>query len=199
MARNIQYNDIVYISKQPMRKFFLSSSVIVLFALYVLFPRPRAEDTHAIIPSLANENKKQSRPVAGIPATITPPNILAPTQVPVQAPKPKPAPTPARVIAKNKPLFKDGEYVGNVADAYYGYIQVKAVIENGKITDVQFLEYPNDRRTSIAINTEAMPLLKMEAIRAQNAQVNIISGATDSSIAFRESLAYALTQAKNQT
>jgi uncharacterized protein with FMN-binding domain len=42
-----------------------------------------------------------------------------------------------------------------------------------------------------------MPYLKQEAIAAQSANVNIISGATDSSYAFRQSLASALAQAKS--
>lgn len=93
--------------------------------------------------------------------------------------------------------YRDGTYTGSVADAYYGYIQVRAVIQQGKIADVAFLQYPNDRRTSIEINSQALPLLKVEAIQAQSAQVDIVSGATDSSIAFRESLASALAQASN--
>ncbi len=94
------------------------------------------------------------------------------------------------------PPYKDGTYTGNVADAFYGNIQVQATIQNGKITNVQFLQYPNDRTRSIAINTLAMPNLSSEAIQAQNANVNIVSGATDSSNAFIQSLSSALSQAK---
>lgn len=91
--------------------------------------------------------------------------------------------------------YKDGEYVGQTADAYYGNIQVKAVIKGGKINDVQFLDYPQDRNTSVAINTDAMPILKTEAITSQNARVEIVSGATDTSQAFEKSLSSALAQA----
>jgi uncharacterized protein with FMN-binding domain len=91
--------------------------------------------------------------------------------------------------------YKNGTYTGNVADAYYGNVEVKAIITNGKISDVVFLQYPNDRSTSIEINTQAMPLLKSEAIQAQSASVNIVSGATETSGAFKESLANALSQA----
>jgi uncharacterized protein with FMN-binding domain len=86
--------------------------------------------------------------------------------------------------------------MGDAADAFYGLIQVKAVIQNGRLADVQFLQYPNDRQTSIEINTQAMPWLKEEAIAAQSANVDIISGATDSSQAFRQSLGSALAKAK---
>ncbi|MBI3260359.1 MAG: FMN-binding protein, partial [Ignavibacteriae bacterium] len=53
------------------------------------------------------------------------------------------------------------------------------------------------RKKSIEINRRATPLLKTEAIQAQNAQVDIVSGATLTSQAFQESLADALSQAKN--
>ena len=94
-----------------------------------------------------------------------------------------------------KPPYKDGTYTGKSADAFYGNIQVQAVIAGGKLTDVRFLQYPNDRTRSIAINTLAMPNLKQEAIQAQTANVNIITGATDSSNAFDQSLSSALSQA----
>ncbi len=108
------------------------------------------------------------------------------------------SPSPTAAVA-NQPAgfgYKDGQYIGNVADAYYGNIQVKAVISGGKITDVVFLDYPHDRGTSIEINSQAMPYLKSEAIQSQSANVDIISGATDSSLAFRQSLQTALNQAK---
>ncbi|HAE82418.1 MAG TPA: FMN-binding protein [Ktedonobacter sp.] len=93
-------------------------------------------------------------------------------------------------------LFKDGSYTGSVADALWGYIQVKAVIQNGKITDVQFLQYPNERDRSVMINSYADPQLTSEAIQAQSANVDIVTGATDSSEAFIQSLSDALSQAK---
>ena len=112
---------------------------------------------------------------------------------------PPPQPTIQTNSSNNPPAkqgqYKDGTYTGNPADAFYGNIQVQAIISGGRITDVQFLQYPNDRSTSIAINSQAMPYLKQEAIQAQSANVDIVSGATDSSQAFQESLASALSQA----
>lgn len=92
--------------------------------------------------------------------------------------------------------YKNGEYIGDVIDVYYGNVQVKAIITNGKIADVQFLQYPNARRASIKINTQAMPYLKQEAIQVQNANVDIVTGATQTSHAFRQSLQFALNKAK---
>ena len=107
------------------------------------------------------------------------------------------SPTQTSSSNQTNSFYKDGEYTGNAADAYYGYIQVKATIQNGKIADVQFLQYPNDRHESREINDQAMPILKSEAIQAQSAHVDIVSGATDSSQAFIESLGNALVQAKS--
>jgi uncharacterized protein with FMN-binding domain len=93
-------------------------------------------------------------------------------------------------------LYKDGEYTGPATDAYYGNIQVKAIIHSGKLTDVKFLQYPHDHRESIEINTGAMPILTQEAITAQSAEVDGITRATDTTNAFKQSLASALSQAK---
>lgn len=92
--------------------------------------------------------------------------------------------------------YKDGSYTGSTEDVFYGNIQVRATISGGRITNVEFLQYPNDRGTSIMINRQAMPLLQQEVITAQSANVDIISGATDSSQGFIRSLGNALAQAK---
>ena len=92
--------------------------------------------------------------------------------------------------------YKNGTYTGSVANAYYGNVQVQVSISAGKITDIQFLQYPNDNPNSQNINQQATPYLRQEAIQAQNAQVNTITGATLTSQAFVQSLSSALTQAQ---
>ena len=74
-------------------------------------------------------------------------------------------------------------------------MQVQVTIASGKIATVSFLDYPQDRGTSRAINPEAIPLLTQEAIKAQSANVSGVSGASDTSAAFRQSLAVALSKA----
>lgn len=91
--------------------------------------------------------------------------------------------------------YKDGTYTGSAANAYYGQVQVSASISGGKITNVKFLQYPNSHSTSVYINQQAMPYLKQEAISSQNANVQIISGATFTSEAFIQSLSNALSKA----
>ncbi len=190
-----------------MKKFFFSSIVFVTFAGYVLYVRhSTASLVDAITPpgllnvqsapTLTNVSSGSSPPPKQTPAPVAsttqpkPKSVSDPTPKPVPAPKPIPAPTP-------QGQYKNGVYTGNLADAYYGNIQVRVTISGGAIIHVAFLQYPSDRNTSVRINMQAMPHLQQEAIAAQNSKVNIVSGATDSSQAFRQSLAYALAQAKN--
>lgn len=94
-------------------------------------------------------------------------------------------------------MYKNGTYSGISADAFYGNVQVQVSVANGQISDVVFLDHPQHHRESIQINSEAMPQLTSEAIQSQSAPVDAISGATYTSQAFNQSLASAISQAKN--
>ena len=89
------------------------------------------------------------------------------------------------------------DQVRTAADAYYGIIQIQALVQGGQLTALKVLKYPSDRRTSISINRQALPMLRDEAIRAQSANVDIISGATLTSRAFSQSLRGALKKASS--
>lgn len=104
--------------------------------------------------------------------------------------------TPTSATGTSTSLYKDGTYTGSPADAQWGIVQVKVVIQNGKITAVPFLQYPNERDRSVRINSYADPQLSSEAIQAQSANVDVVTGATDTSEAFMQSLSDALSQAK---
>lgn len=160
-----------------MKKVFLSVFLIVAFSAYVVYAKGNQKANTAVLPGSKNGNLTIPTPALddeGIPIIISD--------------------RPIRDKPKNG--YRDGEYTGNVVDAFFGYIQVRAVIADGKITDVVFLKYPNDRPTSIQINEEAIPILKEEAIIAQSAKVDIVTGATQSAEAFRISLQSALDQAR---
>jgi uncharacterized protein with FMN-binding domain len=131
-----------------------------------------------------------SRSSAGVPVALvptTPANPSAASATPAAAPSPTDTPSTR---------YKNGAYTGGVADAQWGLVQVKAIIKNGKIADVQWVQYPSDRERSVFINSIADPQLTQEAIQAQSAQVDIVTGATDSSFAFMQSLTDALSQAQ---
>ena len=180
------------------KKFFLSAILIVAFAFYTVSARKSGAGNFYVQPitelPLSIDSPTNPSPVPVLTPTPTPGKSTPAPAKPAPAPAPNPTPIPA---PKPKGLYTDGAYTGSSADAYYGYMQVKAIISGGKITDVVFLDYPHDRSTSMMINKQASAYLRQEAIQAQSAKVNIISGATDSSLAFRQSLAFALNQAKN--
>lgn len=93
-------------------------------------------------------------------------------------------------------LYKDGEYLGDSIDALYGKVQLSVIVKGGNITDIKFLDYPKDDLNSKSISNQSLPTLKTEAIAAQSAKIDIVSGATETSDAFKKSLASALVKAK---
>jgi len=94
-------------------------------------------------------------------------------------------------------MYKDGAYKGATKDAYYGYVQVKVIIQNNKIVDIKFLKFPSNNRNSLYLSNISLPSLKKEVIQAQNEKVDVISGATYTSLAFIKSTKSALLKALN--
>ena len=92
-------------------------------------------------------------------------------------------------------VLHDGTFDGGTYDAYFGPVQVEITVSGGKLVDAQALQYPDHRRTSVAINRQALPYLQQEVVQAQSARVNLISGATLTSRAYIRSVADALAQA----
>jgi uncharacterized protein with FMN-binding domain len=84
---------------------------------------------------------------------------------------------------------------GRVVNTRYGPVQVEVTLKGSTITDVQALELPSDRRTSAEISQTVAPWLHDEALQAQSANIDIISGATYTSTAYAESLQSALDSA----
>jgi hypothetical protein len=66
-----------------------------------------------------------------------------------------------------------------------------------KIIGVTVPEYPNHTNRSVYINQQAIPYLVQEVLSAQmNPNIQLISGATDTSYGFVQSLQSAILQAK---
>jgi uncharacterized protein with FMN-binding domain len=89
----------------------------------------------------------------------------------------------------------NGEFTGTRENAYYGYVEVVAVVKDGKLANVKILESPNHASRSQYISSVALPWLVQEAVQVQKARVNLISGATMTSMAFTRSLDAALRKA----
>jgi uncharacterized protein with FMN-binding domain len=89
----------------------------------------------------------------------------------------------------------NGTVAGPVVQTQFGPVQVQVTIANGKITDVTALQLPSDRQRSAYISGIVGPMLQSEALTAQSAQIDLISGATYTSDAYAQSLQAALDQA----
>ena len=65
-----------------------------------------------------------------------------------------------------------------------------------RITAVSVPIFPNSSGRSSYISENAIPILRSEALRAQSARIDLVSGATDTSDAFVSSLQSAILKAK---
>ncbi|KOU74451.1 FMN-binding protein [Streptomyces sp. MMG1533] len=85
----------------------------------------------------------------------------------------------------------DGESV----QTRWGPVQVRVTLENGRLTDVTAVVYPADNPRDQEINSYALPRLRSEALTAQSADIDTVSGATYTSDGYRQSLQSALDSA----
>src|SRR5258708_2994306 len=93
--------------------------------------------------------------------------------------------------------YKDGTYTGAIGSAsQYGDIQVKVIITGGKIADILYVQFPTGGGHTNEVTAMAEPTLKQEVIAAQSATINVVSGATQDTQGFIQSLQSALDQAK---
>jgi uncharacterized protein with FMN-binding domain len=155
-----------------MKKYLQITFVLGVFGLLVLLRQVKGDSQPVVVQKSNNQIPTQQ------PSSSVGQNMMQSQQKPMMS------------------AYKNGTYNGSVEDAFYGMVQVQVVVLGGKITSVNFLQYPNDNRTSQFVNSQAMPMLQQEAIQAQSAQVNGVSGASATSQAFQVSLANALAQAK---
>ena len=87
---------------------------------------------------------------------------------------------------------------GGVFASRYGNTQVQVTITNGQITSVTALQLPTGGRSG-QISQYVEPILSSEALTAQSANIDIVSGATYTSEAYAQSLQSALDQAAVST
>ncbi|MEU6538763.1 FMN-binding protein [Streptomyces sp. NPDC047000] len=87
-------------------------------------------------------------------------------------------------------------YTGDTVQTRWGPVQVRITVKSGKITDVTAVSYPSDNPRDQEINSYAIPQLRSEALAAQSANIDSVSGATYTSDGYKQSLQSALDSAK---
>ena len=156
----------------PIRGTIAVVATVIAIALMASFKTPDVTNTHP------------ARPVA------------------IGAPPPTPTdtgggatPTPSASSTPAASGYRDGSYDGQDFPNQFGDVQVRVIIKDGKIADVQALTLPSDRERSALISEQAGPLLHDEVIQAQSAQIDTLGGATFTSESYAQSVQSALDQA----
>ncbi len=137
---------------------------------------------------------------------------ITPTTPPTSAPPPTTATTPPTTGAPPRrtrsttppatsppttaaPATTTRTFTGQAVDNQYGTVQVQITVQGHTVTDVQALQLPSDRQRSAYISQQAGPILRQEALQAQSAQIDGVSGATYTSQSYAQSLQSALDNA----
>jgi uncharacterized protein with FMN-binding domain len=83
---------------------------------------------------------------------------------------------------------------GSLIRTRFGYVQVEITVSGGRVINITALELPVGGRSG-AISQYVSPILSSEALQAQSASIDAISGATYTSRAYATSLQSALDAA----
>ncbi|MCA9951336.1 MAG: hypothetical protein KDE48_16915 [Anaerolineales bacterium] len=130
-------------------------------------------------------------------ATLTPLPTDMSTSLPTEtAVSVLPTSLPPTTTPVSAGQYVDGDYLGDAVRTHrWGYTQVIAHVESGMLVDVEIAQYPNSKNRSAQISWAAFPTLITEAVQNQDADINIVTRATDTSVAFIQSLDSALDDA----
>lgn len=147
---------------------------------------PAAAQTPVPAPTVtrAAATTSSSSPKAAAP-TAVPPTVAPPTATPKPAPTVAPQPTATAAPTG----LRDGTYTG-VGDSRRGAIQAAVTVKAGRITNVAITgastQYP----------VSWISQLPPEVVATQSSRVDLVSGATYSSLAFQGAVQQAIAQAQ---
>jgi uncharacterized protein with FMN-binding domain len=137
--------------------------------------------TVALIASFRNTPHVQKGRLATLEARTAPAPTVRPTSPPTAGTPP--AQTAVRTVA------------GDAVMTEYGPVQVQVKVRGTRIVSITNLALPFDRSRSQEISQVAGPLLRSEALTAQSARIDVVSGATYTSNGYAQSLQSALDRA----
>lgn len=86
-------------------------------------------------------------------------------------------------------------YTGDVVNTAYGPVQVRITVAGHRLTAVTVLQAPSASGRDQQLAAYALPQLNQEAVAAQSASINVVSGATYTSEGYLQSLQSALDRA----
>ena len=86
-------------------------------------------------------------------------------------------------------------YTGDAVSTRFGDVQVQITVKKGKVTKSSVTQVPWSNGRDQEINSYAVPILNSEAVDAQSASIDMVSGATYTSQGYIGSLQSAIDQA----
>lgn len=124
--------------------------------------------------------------------------VPAPVVAAPQQPGSSASPSPGSSAPAAAKTAKAGvrSVTGGVVDTRWGPVQVKVTFNGTRMTAVDVLQQPDGNGRDQEINAQAIPILTQEALAAQSAQIDAVSGASYTSEGYIGSLQSALDAAK---
>lgn len=110
------------------------------------------------------------------------------------APAPAEKPTPSS-SSSSAAAAGAGTFTGSAVNTRWGIVQVQITVANGKVSASSAVQFPQNNSRDRQINAYAVPALNQEAVAAQSADIDAVSGATVTSDGYVQSLQSALNQA----
>jgi uncharacterized protein with FMN-binding domain len=129
-------------------------------------------------------------------------NVLATPQTTGSTPSPSATPstsaprtTGSAGSPSASPSVRSATFTGDTISTRFGPVQVAVTLTNQRLTAVKVLQVPSDNPRDQEIASFAVPTLTSEALQAQSAQIDTVSGATYTSQGYIQSLQSALDKA----
>jgi uncharacterized protein with FMN-binding domain len=111
------------------------------------------------------------------------------------SPSGNPSPTPSPTLSRTSEATPSTlTATGDAVEFRWGAVQVVVTVRDDQIVDVQSLQMPDGDRRSASISQQAEPMLRESALAVDGADIDVISGATYTSLAYANSLQSALDQ-----
>ena len=165
--------------------------------------------------SLRSTQSVQHVAVAAAPAGVVAPIAPSLSPTPLATRRPPVRPTRIKAKASPRPRVRASQLAvvtptathaaspaatsatvnGQATDTRYGPVQVQITVRRGHLVRVDAIDYPQGGGRDQEINSRAIPQLDQEALQAQSAQIDTVSGATYTSDGYRTSLQSALDAA----
>jgi uncharacterized protein with FMN-binding domain len=162
---------------------WLASTVTIVVLLFGYHT-----STNSATPATASSGSATTPSSSATPSAAPPDPSNEPTTEPSSSPS-------ASSSSAGRASSAARTYTGDVAQTRWGPVQVEITVKSGTITAVDVVQHPSGNHKDAEINDYALPILVQDTLKAQSAEIDMVSGATVTSDGYVESLQSALDQA----